>query len=75
MEQTQKILVYDNLVGLDQREQSIIKLYYWAGFTDGEIANSYLISQPMIHKIRKRAINKLRGMMNGKDSIEAVFEN
>jgi RNA polymerase sigma factor (sigma-70 family) len=60
MEQTQKIIIYDALETLQEKEQSIIKLYYLAGFTEFEIAESYQISQQAIHKIKKRALEKCR---------------
>jgi RNA polymerase sigma factor (sigma-70 family) len=66
MEQTQRILVYDALKTLQQREKGILKLYYFAGFSEEEIAESYQISQPMIHKIKKRALEKCRKQLIGK---------
>ena len=60
MEQTQRILDYDVLVNLEDREQSILKLYYWAGFTEEEIADSYQITQQRINQIKKRALEKCK---------------
>jgi len=60
MEQTQQILIYDTLETLNQREQGILKLFYLAGFTEEEIAESYQISQPRIHQIKKRALEKCK---------------
>jgi RNA polymerase sigma factor (sigma-70 family) len=60
MELIQKIIIYDTLATLKIREQSVLKLYYIAGFNETEIAESYQISQPMIHKIKKRALEKCR---------------
>ena len=60
MEQTQRILDYDVLANLEDREQSILKLYYWAGFTEEEIADSYQITQQRINQIKKRALEKCK---------------
>lgn len=60
MEQTQKIVIYDALETLKRREKGILKLYYFAGFTEEEIADSYQISQQAIHKIKKRALRKCK---------------
>jgi RNA polymerase sigma factor (sigma-70 family) len=66
MEQTQKIYLYDALDTLEQREQSIIKLFYLAGFNEEEIAQSYHISQQRIHQIKKRALEKCKLELNKK---------
>jgi len=66
MEQTQKILAYDVLVNLEEREQSILKLYYWAGFTEEEIADSYQITQPRVNQIKSRALEKCKKLITEK---------
>ena len=73
MEQTQKILTIDVLESLEEREQSILKLYYWAGFSKEEISESYQITQQRVNQIKKRAITKLRKMLNGEDSVYHLF--
>jgi RNA polymerase sigma factor (sigma-70 family) len=60
MEQTQKIYLYDALDSLKQKEQSILKLYYFAGFTEEELAESYHISHQRIHQIKERALQKCK---------------
>ncbi len=60
MEQTQRILINDVLRNLKRGEQNILKLYYWAGFTEGEIAEFLEVSQPRIHQIKQRALTKCR---------------
>ena len=72
MEQTQLILVYDVLFELDDREQGILKLYYWAGFTEEEIADSYQISQPRIHQIKERALEKCKKLIEEKQSFAII---
>ena len=66
MEQALKIYIDDVLLELKQREQSILKLYYFAGFTEVEIAESYQISQPRLHKIKERALQKCRKLIKEK---------
>ena len=63
MELTQKILVSDVLFELDDREQGIIKLYYWAGFTEAEIAESYQITHQRVHQIKERALEKCKKLI------------
>ena len=63
---TRQILVADILLNLEEREQSILKLYYWAGFTEVEIAESYQISQSRLHKIKERALQKCRKLIKEK---------
>jgi len=60
MELVQKIIIYDALATLKIREQSVLKLYYIAGFNEVEIAESYKISIPRVHQIKKRALEKCR---------------
>jgi len=66
MEQTQKILVSDVLFKLEDREQGILKLYYWAGFTEEEIAESYQITHQRVHQIKERALEKCKKLINEK---------
>jgi RNA polymerase sigma factor (sigma-70 family) len=60
MESTQKILIYDALNTLEPKEQSIVKLYYLAGFSEEDIASSYHISIPRVNQIKKRALAKCK---------------
>lgn len=73
MELTQQILMYDALSTLKKREQSIIKLYYFAGFTEEEIATSYHISHQRIHHIKERALQKCRLQLQQKKLEYASF--
>ena len=60
MEQTKKIYLHDALATLPQREQGILKLYFIAGFSEDEIADSYQISQPRVNQIKSRALLKCK---------------
>ena len=60
MEREQKILIDDVLDSLNDREQSIIRLYYICGFTECELAEAFMVSQQMISKIKKRALEKCK---------------
>jgi RNA polymerase sigma factor (sigma-70 family) len=60
MEQTQKIIIHDALETLEEREQSIIKLYYFKGFSEIKIAKYYKISIPRVNQIKKRALEQCR---------------
>ena len=66
MEQTQKILLYDALESLGNREKSIVKLIYLAGFTENEIAEAYNISQQRVHQIKERALQKCKTKLQQK---------
>lgn len=72
MDLTQKILIYDALRTLERREQSILKLYYFTGFTEEEIAYSYQVSQPMIHKIKERALEKCKLQLEKKPKYVSI---
>ena len=60
MDLTQKIYLYDALATLPQREQGILKLYFVAGFSEDEIADSYQISQQRVNQIKSRALIKCK---------------
>ena len=60
MEQTQKIYIDDALDILEEREKGILELYYYAGFSEEEIADSYRISIPRVNQIKKRALMKCK---------------
>ena len=66
MEQTQKILLYDALESLGNREKSIVKLIYLAGFTENEIAEVYGVSQQRIQQIKERALQKCKSQLQQK---------
>jgi len=66
MEQTQKIFLYDALATLERREQSILKLFYFAGFSEDEIADSYHITQQRVNQIKSRALEKCKLQLNKK---------
>ena len=67
MEQTQKILLYDALESLGNREKSIIKLIYLTGFTENEIAEVYGVSQQRVHQIKERALQKCKTKLQQKE--------
>ena len=73
MEQAQKKYIYDVINTLPQREQGIVKLYM-AGFTEVEIAESYQVSQQMIHKIKKRALGKCKVQLEQQEELELELE-
>ena len=64
MELTQKIYIDDVITNLEDREQSILKLYYYAGFSEEEIADSYQISQQRVNQIKSRALQKCKKLIN-----------
>ena len=66
MEQTQKILLYYALESLGNREKSIVKLIYLAGFTENEIAEAYGVSQQRVHQIKERALQKCKTKLQQK---------
>jgi len=45
---------------LKDREKEMLRLYYCEGWLDREIADIYKLSRPLISKIRKEAIAKIR---------------
>jgi RNA polymerase sigma factor (sigma-70 family) len=67
MEQTQKIIIYNALKTLERRERSILELYYYAGFSEDEIAESYQISIPRVNQIKKRALELCRKQLIDKN--------
>lgn len=63
MEQTQQIYMDDVIATLKIREQGILKLYYYAGFSEDEIADSYQITQQRVNQIKKRALQKCKSKL------------
>lgn len=55
---------------LPQRERKIIRLIYFSGYTQREAANLLKVSQPMVAKITKHALTKLRGILGGQEVIK-----
>jgi len=72
MEQTQKIYIEDVITSLKDREQNILKLYYWGGFTEEEIAESCQITQQRIHQIKERALEKCKKLIEEKQSFAII---
>jgi RNA polymerase sigma factor (sigma-70 family) len=72
MEQTQKIIIYDALETLKQREQGILKLYYLAGFSEEEISEHYHISIPRVNQIKKRALEKCKIQLEKKPTFASI---
>ncbi len=50
---------------LGAREREVIKRLFWDGWTEAEIAHALGISQQMVSKIRKRALQRLNQRLAG----------
>ena len=48
---------------LDLREQKIIKMYYFLGYKEKEIANYFNLSHQRVNKIKSRALKKLKNAL------------
>lgn len=57
------LLLLEALAHLDQREQEVIRLYYWEGESHEEIARELEATISNVTKIRQRAIGKLRKVL------------
>ena len=67
-----KIDLQASLQKLKQTEREIISLVN-QGYSEREISATLDMNNVAVHRIKQRAINKLRRMMNGEDSIRSVF--
>ena len=72
MEQTQRILIYNALDTLEKRERSVLKLIYFKGFTEEEIAESYQITQQRVNQIKKRALEKCKIQLEEKPTFASI---
>jgi RNA polymerase sigma factor (sigma-70 family) len=50
---------------LSERERQVVKQLYWDGRTEAEIAHELGISQQAVSKIKQKAIQKLRELLEG----------
>ncbi len=50
---------------LGAREREVIKRLFWDGWTEAEIAHALGISQQMVSKIRKKALQRLKELLSG----------
>ena len=62
----------ESLQKLTSTERKILSLFT-QGYSIREIEEIIKIPRATVQDIKDRAINRLRGMMNGKDSIYSVF--
>ena len=67
-----KVDFQTSLQKLTPTEREIIK-YYSDGYSIREIEEIINLPRATVQDIKDRAINKLRKMLNGKDSIHSVF--
>jgi len=67
-----KVDLQTSLQKLTTTEREIIK-YYNDGYSIREIEEIISLPRATVQDIKDRAINKLKEMMNGKDSIYSVF--
>jgi RNA polymerase sigma factor (sigma-70 family) len=50
---------------LSERERQVVKQLYWDERTEAEIAHELGISQQAVSKIKRKAIQKLRELLEG----------
>ncbi len=58
------VFVQEALLLLTLQEQRVVKATILDGFTEREIAKKLGVSQPVVHRAKKRALNKLRKHFN-----------
>lgn len=54
------VFVREALLLLTPQEQRVVKATILDGFTEREAAKKLGVSQPVVHRAKKRALNKLR---------------
>lgn len=59
-EQERAAIIEDGIAQLDERQQKVIRLYYWENLTDKQIAAKLHLTLSNTTKLRQRAIVKLR---------------
>ena len=62
-EQEQAAMIEDGIAQLDERQQKVIRLYYWEDLTDKQIAAKLHLTLSNTTKLRQRALDKLRGWL------------
>jgi RNA polymerase sigma factor (sigma-70 family) len=60
-----RYLIFWALERLSERERQVMKRLYWDGRTEVEIAHELGISQQAVSKIKRKAIQKLRELLEG----------
>lgn len=60
-----RYLIFWALERLSERERQVINRLYWDGRTEAEIAHELGISQQAVSKIKRKAIQKLRELLEG----------
>jgi RNA polymerase sigma factor (sigma-70 family) len=60
-----RCLIFWALERLSERERQVINRLYWDGRTEAEIAHELGISQQAVSKIKRKAIQKLRELLEG----------
>jgi RNA polymerase sigma factor (sigma-70 family) len=60
-----RCLIFWALERLSERERQVINRLYWDGHTEAEIAHELGISQQAVSKIKRKAIQKLRELLEG----------
>ena len=60
-----RYLIFWALERLSERERQVMKRLYWDGRTEAEIAHELGISQQAVSKIKRKAIQKLRELLEG----------
>jgi RNA polymerase sigma-B factor len=63
-----KIDLLNTLRKLDQRERTIIRLKFYAGLSQTEIAKRLRISQMHVSRLQRNALVKIRGSLGGTES-------
>lgn len=54
------VFVQEALLLLTPQERRVIKATILDGFTEREVAKELGVSQPVVHRVKERALNKLR---------------
>jgi RNA polymerase sigma factor (sigma-70 family) len=60
-----RYLIFWSLERLSERERQVMKRLYWDEWTEAEIAHELGISQQAVSKIKRKAIQKLRKLLEG----------
>lgn len=59
----EKIDLYDSINNLDDKEQKIIRARYLKDMTQSEVAKKYNMTQVMVSRYEKKAVQKMRNYM------------
>jgi RNA polymerase sigma factor (sigma-70 family) len=60
-----RYLIFWALERLSERERQVLERLYWDGYTEAEVAKELGISQQAVSKIKRKAIQKLRELLEG----------